>query len=499
MRRILLLVCLVGPAAAGAGPAVPGSRPKPLWLVVTRPALAGAAAPLAAHRRAEGFETVVTTKPVATAIAGAPRPPAFVLLLGDDEAGREDAPWYVPARRLPKTRWGPFQDREFASDAAWGDLDGDLLPDLPVGRIPARTEAEAERIVAKILAFEKRRPAASDLRLVVWGGATLFGKVADALATGFLTGTLRRYAPRWLGAWVMSSIPGSPFCGWPADQPATFAAEMRRGALLTAIVSHGSPDHAFGMRTKDGRRVTFGAGDVAGRGSTPSPTPPLVILACSCGKLDRPEPCLAEKLLSHPAGPVAVVAATTESHPLPNIFSARAMLQALGRRRKRLGTLWLDALRRMVKTRDFLLEAVLRGVEGSSGEETDVVKLERDQALLYAVFGDPATRLEMPDALAVSVTRTEKGRRFEVVRPRGADRLTVWIRPPPVRFAPGVGTVPDRRTATARFREANRSLAYRLVASYGPRDAWRGEVAEAGDIRLVATGPGVFAAAVIPE
>jgi len=150
------------PIVAAALWACAGARgddgPKPLWLVVGREELLKPIGPLAEKRRAEGFEAVVSTEGVEKALAAAPRRPEFLLLVGDDEPGHAAATWYLPAKRMKLYRWRQSQREEFASDAAWGDLDGDLVPEVAVGRIPARTAAEVELAVGKILAFERRPP-----------------------------------------------------------------------------------------------------------------------------------------------------------------------------------------------------------------------------------------------------------------------------------------------------------------------------------------------------
>ncbi len=42
------------------------------------------------------------------------------------------------------------------SDAAYGDLDSDGIPDIAIGRLPVRTKTELENVVSKIIAFEQR-------------------------------------------------------------------------------------------------------------------------------------------------------------------------------------------------------------------------------------------------------------------------------------------------------------------------------------------------------
>jgi hypothetical protein len=152
--RLLVAVVVVSSCGGIRGE----EGPKPLWLVVGREDLVKPIGPLAEYRREEGFQVVVSTRGVEEALNAAPRQPEVLLLVGDDEPGKQAAPWYLPAKRMKLYRWRQAQREEFASDAAWGDLDGDLIPEVAVGRIPARSAAEVELAVKKILAFE-RRPA----------------------------------------------------------------------------------------------------------------------------------------------------------------------------------------------------------------------------------------------------------------------------------------------------------------------------------------------------
>jgi hypothetical protein len=145
----LLVVLLAAPAFAEREV----TNEKPIWLVVTRPVFLKVIKPLAEMRSKDGFETFVSTRPIPEAIAALKRRPASLLLVGDDEPGKQEEPWYVPSRRRKLYRWRITQREEFASDALWGDFDGDLIPDVPVGRIPARTAEQLRPVVKKIIAF----------------------------------------------------------------------------------------------------------------------------------------------------------------------------------------------------------------------------------------------------------------------------------------------------------------------------------------------------------
>jgi hypothetical protein len=481
------LLCLTA-AAAAAGE-------QPLWLAVGRPSLVGALRPLAEHRRKDGFHAVVSTRSIPQALAAAKRKPAFLLLVGDDEPGQESADWYLPAKRRAFYRWRSVQSRQFASDAAWGDLDGDLVPDVPVGRIPARTPAQVERVVRKILAFERRKPSLDDLRVLVWAGAPGYNPMVDRMVVMAGFATFRRSAPAWVEPWVILADPTHALCGWPPDQAGLFARELGRGGLAGVLLGHAGRGHFHSM-FHAGRAVSFRAADAARALSAAQPGPPAFFVSCHCGDFTAPQSCLAESLLLLPGGPVAAVGATNESHPLPNYFTSVCLLEAIRGRHGRVGALWLAAQTRARKARNFLMERLLRDVEGKLEPSLNVGKLRRDQVLLYALLGDPATALRLPGPLEVRVERTDNRWRWQAVKPEGATVLHVGLSPAPRPF-PRADKPPARADARRAFREANGRLAFRKVARLDGMQAWRGQVPRPGLLRLVAAGQvRLYAAAV---
>jgi len=79
---------------------VAGAERKPLWLVVGKADLVKPIGTLAQWRRSEGFETVVSTETIPKALAALPRRPDLLLLVGDDEPGKETESWYLAAKRM---------------------------------------------------------------------------------------------------------------------------------------------------------------------------------------------------------------------------------------------------------------------------------------------------------------------------------------------------------------------------------------------------------------
>jgi hypothetical protein len=95
-----------------------------------------------------------------------PQPPRYVLLLGDftfDLRGYTTPP---EANRLPAFFIQTYFGGETASDVPFADLDGDNLPDLALGRLPARTPAEVQAYVEKVLAYEQQTDTAWRTRLL---------------------------------------------------------------------------------------------------------------------------------------------------------------------------------------------------------------------------------------------------------------------------------------------------------------------------------------------
>ncbi len=138
------LVCTVCFSSALA---LPGAR----YLIITADALAGAVQPLAEWKTTKGMAARVVplseagTTPAAikayilNAYQNWPVRPEFVLLVG--------SPTLVPSYQS----W---------DDGYYGNMVGNRLVELPVGRLPAATARECSTMAAKILAYENPAPGA---------------------------------------------------------------------------------------------------------------------------------------------------------------------------------------------------------------------------------------------------------------------------------------------------------------------------------------------------
>jgi hypothetical protein len=142
------------------------------YVAIASPSLAAALQPLLQAKQAQGLSThVVTTDAIYERYAhGVPDGEAirrfiadaqrdwgtrYVLLAGGDSYDYRDELGLGTVSHVP-TLYRPADAivRFAASDAALADTDGDGVADVALGRFPARTPAELERMVAKSLAFE---------------------------------------------------------------------------------------------------------------------------------------------------------------------------------------------------------------------------------------------------------------------------------------------------------------------------------------------------------
>jgi hypothetical protein len=467
---------------------------KPLWLAVGPADLLEAIEPLAAHRRGEGMETILSNSSPEQALAQAPRQPAYLLLVGDDAPGASKEAWFVPTARRPFHGWGAVHRPDFASDFAWGGFDDREVPRIPTGRLPARSAAEARALAEKILAWEKQ-PIGS-LSLPMWAGDPLYAPEYTERFMNFLFSQVQRNAPAWLEPWVLSGDMKHSLAGPFDQQVRLFNERTARGAIFTGMIGHGLPDHFLSFRigrnrvgfdVKDARALTEGA-----------PRPPHVIFACQAGKFTLPNGrCLAEELVLAPAGPVLCIAATEDSHPLPNFYTATSLLQKVKAAEgpERFGDLWLEAQRAARRRHDTLYELLLRDAEGRLKKgRADVELLKIDQASLYAIMGDPATRVQIPHKLEAKTTKTDRGWQWEVVPPPGAVRLRVEQRESSPEF-PGRPANADASKLNGLFDTASALLAFHPVTTLAATQAWRGELAGTGFVRLIAeTATGLYVA-----
>lgn len=477
----------------------PADDEKPLWVAIGHSQLHPGIKALAEHREnTDGFEVILSEPPIDEALQALPRRPHYILLLGDDSLtdSKQSPPSLLSGKRYSLYRWRVTQPETYVSDSAFGDLDDDKVPEIPVGRLPVTDVETLRNLSQKIIAFEKRRPSLESLHIPVWAGNPAYGGSFETnLASNLLRQTLHHEAPAWADLTLLMGNPSDPLAALPEQQTAIFnAILLRGGGLFTGLMGHGGAE-AFYSMPHEGSWIRYELSDTAALHTAPAqPSSPAFIFACDCGNFAHPSGSLAEAFLTAPRGPVAVIAATTQSHPLPNYYSSICWLQEVRQSKAtRLGDLWVGAQKRGYTMRNPLVEVFLKDVEGKLETKLNTPRIRSDHLLLYALLGDPATPLKRPLPLEAKFENRDGTWHWQIPQlPVGAQHLIVSHRPP-LAF---LQAKPDRLNAEetmALFRETNAKLQFSPLLEESPVQTLSGSVEESrGTLRLVVQTKNAF-------
>ncbi|QQR90881.1 MAG: DUF4215 domain-containing protein [Myxococcales bacterium] len=346
------------------------------YLILTNRSMYSAAQRLAAYRNADGLRSaVVLVEDVYLAYGFAlPKPqaikellsylqPKYVLLLGDGSYDYRFFGGQGPGAIAPKmiqTRFGLY-----ASDVWFADITGnDLVPDLSIGRLPATNLEAAERMVARIIAWESTRNEAFSYDATLLTGsnrigdfskdsAKLEGLVGDSLAT-------KSIDVNALGL---------------EDARVDFFTALSEGTLWVNYFGHGGMDRfdGVGLLLRD---------DVSTLSN--SRLPIVTAMTCAVGRYESPNATsLAEALVSaEQGGAIAVWAPTGLSMSASATDLAMSFANSFwssSSDAQRLGTIFSQL---------------------HIGAQSD--ELAKEMLPLYTLFGDPALNLPVRESLSIA-------------------------------------------------------------------------------------------------
>jgi hypothetical protein len=366
------------------------------WIVITYQDFYEAIQPLAQHRQEQGLRVMVATtgqvfdefnygitsphaiKDFLTyAYENWQRPaPKYVLLVGD---GTYDYRRYygqafsdfVPAY-LSYTQFAG----EVPDDHWYGCVHGeDLIPELHVGRLPARTAGEVGDMVDKILAYET-----SPMSGEGWEKKVLL--VADNDEPGFkgMSEACARYLPP---AYLISKKYLKDYTD-PSDLHGELVDELNAGALLVNYVGHGAEDFWAD-------EVIFEAADVDDLRNN-SKYPLVVAMSCLNGYFTEAFEgwdSLAEVFIkSVDKGAVAVITSAGMTIPEDQALLDRGLFEALFKR----GNIQLG------EATDYGKYNLLANSEAGD----DVVRS-------FVLFGDPAMEVKVQPSASTSPAIVSSG------------------------------------------------------------------------------------------
>lgn len=366
---------MLAPEPAAADPWFLAATNRIDYLVVASRELASAAQELADYRSSQGLRAgVAVFEDICDEMAGGIRTPEAVpALLSRAAANWAEAPWmlvlagnghydYLGAMSNEVNHLPPLlvetSDGLYAADGLAGDVDGDGLPDVAVGRLPARTPAELAAMVAKIKDYEAGFGAD-------WQKEVLLAADKFDFSAGDFSAVNTRLSGLATGSFHVAArvdLDVDPI----ATARTTFLGRIKAGAGFVHYSGHGTSLRfsSLGLlTTNDVRTMT-------------NRCPPVVVAySCLAGRFEVPGPaclCLGEHLLQRAGG--GAVAAWMSSG-LPRLSPAEDLGAAFYRAvlQEGAGTLGL---------------AILRARR--SMEET---LFARDTFATYNLLGDPALRL----------------------------------------------------------------------------------------------------------
>jgi hypothetical protein len=415
LRLLLVVVAFALAAPASAEPLVmadvarPG--PVPSYLVIAPRAAIPAVLPLAEWRAAHGHAVrVVPAEAVYAAHRGLPRPEAirafldglrrasrvptlrYLLLVGTADPHNADGlylpTWSRPASHRPPGRPG---DEVIASDHPYAVAPGADLPDLAVGRFPARRLEEVEAMVRKTLEYERLPRRGTWRRQVdLYAGQGGFGPAIDAALERLFALVVTELIPNDLKVYLAYANPRSPYGYAPPQFADNLARRLSAGPALMVYTGHGGANglDSFSWQGRHHRILDASSvGAIAGLAGRTT----VVSIACTTGRFDGPQPAIGERLVTSPGGPVAFIGASRVSQPYANGVLAGYLSEALlAQRAATLGDALAHAKRGLVGDRPAGFRLLMDLVAATHLGAPARAAQRRDHAMLYNLLGDPA-------------------------------------------------------------------------------------------------------------
>jgi len=219
------------------------------YLIVSHPDFLGALGPLVQARQARGLSVKVADvrdvydgfgygifDPLAirdyVAYAAANLGTRYVLVVGGDTYDYFDYSGVGPISFVPSlyARTGPYV--HFApADAMLGDIDGDGIQDVPVGRMPVRTAAELTTAIDRTLAYDSKA-----YRRTAVFAADGFDAASATSFTAFSDGFLNRLGEDWESERAYIDHDGVGLA------KSKLVNALNGGVALTTFIGHSGPN-----------------------------------------------------------------------------------------------------------------------------------------------------------------------------------------------------------------------------------------------------------------
>lgn len=319
-------------------------------------------------------------------------PLQFLLLVGTGDernANGMHLPTAVVPACYPRHPEGP--PKKLCGDHLYGVAPGHTVPNVAVGRFPARSLGQVRIMVEKTLAYETgRRPGTWRRCVQMVAGQSYYHPVADRMIEILARLILGAAVPDYLSLDFTYANPRSPYCYAPALFGDHLVDVLGQGPAMFVYVGHGNADFFSGFQWRGRWYNVFGPAP-ARRVRNPGHRTLAVAIACSTGAFTRESPAICEQMVVSADGPAMVIAASADSEPYGNAVLADLVVQEMVNAQPATVGEGLLAIRRsLVENRQTLLR---RAMDLMAATQLGLAALPRqrmDQLAMYNLFGDPA-------------------------------------------------------------------------------------------------------------
>jgi hypothetical protein len=336
-----------------------------------------------------------------------------VVLIGDAPVSPQppDRPpvGTVPTHYLSARIITPFGgDDVIASDNPYGDLNGDQIADVPVGRLPVDSPGELQDLIERIVSYESSGDFSlwrSRINLIAGLGG--FGGLIDTMIENTTKLFLIAGIPADYRVSMTRASWKSPYCPDPRRFRETVMARMNEGCLFWIYLGHGQPQ-ALDQLHVPGAHFPILTADDANRIECRAGAPIALLFSCYSAAFDGPKDCLAEELIRSKGGPVAVLGGSRTTMPYAMATLAEAMMdECFQQRTKTLGRIFMRAKVRMIDDQaqngqrgliDFLGRLF-----GESAE--DLYDQRHEHLQIFNLLGDPLLEIKYPREIPIAVER----------------------------------------------------------------------------------------------
>jgi hypothetical protein len=332
-----------------------------------------------------------------------------VLLIGDcpDEGAatsnpKSEIPWFLT--RQEDANADPKRRSRIPTDNFYADIipDDDNLPEIAIGRIPARDNASVRTALGKVKAYEAAAEGEWLRKLTFFAGEGRFGPIVDAMLEKlFMDFADQSVHPAYSLRMTYANV-NSSYAYVPRHFSDKVIDEANEGSLMLVYLGHGSYDRLDNMyvNVEKNKRVMYPIllGDDVKKFDIPDgKLPVMLIVACQTGYMDHPKGSLCERVCFGENAPVAVIASSRDSHPYSNTLLQKALVTEItDKRRATLGEAFLRTKRELILAKDpdrKRLELMASLIMPKADERR---AMNQAHLSLYNLTGDPGLRVRYP-------------------------------------------------------------------------------------------------------